>query len=51
MTAFPDRAEFQKNAADIAWETEIWIADNSDHMIYFNGDRFLGRHEKIDNKK
>lgn len=45
VTAFLDRAEFRKNAADIAWETEVWIADNPDHMIHFNGDRFLGPHE------
>ncbi|MEJ5034375.1 BsuBI/PstI family type II restriction endonuclease [Acinetobacter sp. MYb177] len=44
VTAFPHRAEFRKNAADIAWETEVWIADNPDHMIHFNGDRFLGPH-------
>ncbi len=46
VTAFPDRAEFRKNAANVAWETEVWIADNPDHMIHFNGDRFLGPHEK-----
>ncbi|QUE31248.1 BsuBI/PstI family type II restriction endonuclease [Francisella philomiragia] len=46
VTAFPDRTEFRKNAADIAWETEVWIADNPSHMIHFNGDRFLGPHEK-----
>lgn len=46
VTAFPDRAEFRRNAADIAWETEAWIADNPGHMIHFNGDRFLGPHEK-----
>jgi hypothetical protein len=46
VTAFPDRSEFRKNAADIAWETEVWIADNPDHMIHFNGDRFLGPHNK-----
>jgi adenine-specific DNA-methyltransferase len=46
VTAFPDRAEFRKNAADIAWETEVWISDNPDHMIHFNGDRFLGPHDK-----
>lgn len=46
VTAFPDRAEFRKNAADIAWETEVWISDNPDHMIHFNGDRFLGPHVK-----
>jgi adenine-specific DNA-methyltransferase len=36
--------EFKKSAADIAWETEVWIADNPSHMIHFNGDRFLGPH-------
>jgi hypothetical protein len=46
VTAFPDRAEFRKNAADIAWETEVWIADNPDHLIHFNGERFLGPHGK-----
>ncbi len=47
VTAFPDRTEFRKNAADIAWETEVWIADNPGHMIHFNGGRFLGPHEKF----
>ncbi|MCU7907170.1 MAG: restriction endonuclease [Candidatus Thiodiazotropha sp. (ex Epidulcina cf. delphinae)] len=45
VTAFPNAAEFRKHAADIAWETEVWIAENPDHMIHFNGDRFLGPHE------
>lgn len=26
----------------IAWETEVWIADNPTHLIHFNGIRFLG---------
>lgn len=45
VTAFPDIVEFRKHTADIAWETEVWIAENPDHMIHFNGDRFLGPHE------
>jgi adenine-specific DNA-methyltransferase len=28
----------------LAWETEVWLADNPTHMIHFNGDRFLGPH-------
>lgn len=44
VTAFPDRALFRKYVGDIAWETEVWIADNPDHLIHFNGDRFLGPH-------
>ena len=46
ISAFPDHAEFRRNAAVIAWETEVWIADSPDHMIHFNGDRFLGPHDK-----
>ena len=42
VTAFPDKAAYRKYAADIAWETEVWIADAPDHMIHFNGSRFLG---------
>jgi len=44
VTAFPDKAEFRRNASDIAWETEVWIAEDPDHMIHFNGDKFLGPH-------
>lgn len=46
VTAFPDEKEFRKHAADIAWETEVWLANRPDHMIHFNGDRFLGPHQK-----
>lgn len=42
VTAFLDTKEFRKHAADIAWETEVWISNNPDHMIHFNGDKFLG---------
>jgi hypothetical protein len=42
VTAFPDAATFRRYVADIAWETEVWLADNPDHMIHFNGDKFLG---------
>ena len=42
ITAFPDRATYRKFAKDIAWETEVWIADAPEHMIHFNGNKFLG---------
>lgn len=42
ITAFPDRNTYRKFARDIAWETEVWIADAPEHMIHFNGDKFLG---------
>lgn len=44
VTAFLNRDAFRKFAADIAWETEVWIADDPSHLIHFNGDRFLGPH-------
>lgn len=42
VTAFLSRDTFRKFAPEIAWETEVWIADAPDHMIHFNGERFLG---------
>jgi hypothetical protein len=42
VTAFPDFKTFRKHSQDIAWETEIWIAEIPDHLIHYNGDRFLG---------
>lgn len=44
ITAFPDLKEFKKHTSNIAWETEVWIAEKAlySHMIHFNGDRFIG---------
>jgi len=42
ITAFLNRVTFRKFAPDIAWETEVWIADAPDHMVHFDGDKFLG---------
>lgn len=41
ITAFPTKKEFRKKFGDIAWETEVWIADEPDHMIHLNGPKFL----------
>jgi len=42
VTTFLNRPKFRQFMAEIAWETEVWIADNPDHMVHFNGDKFLG---------
>ncbi len=47
VTAFLNRQKFRQFISDIAWETEVWIADNPDHLIHFNGDKFLGPYEEI----
>lgn len=42
VTAFPDRALMRPYLGEIAWETEVWVADAPSHLIHFNGERFLG---------
>lgn len=42
VSCFPDRAVMRKYLADLAWETEVWVADDPDHMIHLDGERFLG---------
>jgi len=46
VTAFLTRETFRKFVKDVAWETEVWIADAPDHLIHFNGDKFLGPYAK-----
>ncbi len=50
VTAFLTRKSFAKFAKDIAWETEVWIAEAPDHLIHFNGDKFLGPHKAADSR-
>ncbi len=42
VTAFLTRNDFRKWQIDIAWETEVWTADHPDHVVHFNGHKFLG---------
>ena len=42
VTAFPNRSLMAKYLNEIAWETEVWVADAPSHLIHFNGVRFLG---------
>jgi hypothetical protein len=42
VTAFPNRAIMSRYLGEIAWETEVWVADAPSHLIHFNGERFLG---------
>jgi type II restriction enzyme len=41
LSAFPDKHTFTRFSQEIAWETEVWIADNPTHMIHYNGNKFL----------
>ncbi|MDR2924398.1 MAG: hypothetical protein LBU76_00295 [Azoarcus sp.] len=42
VTAFPNRAVMGRYLSEIAWETDVWIADAPSHLIHLNGERFLG---------
>jgi hypothetical protein len=45
VTAFLTRRDMKRYLEDIAWETEVWVAEAPSHIIHFNGERFLGPYE------
>ena len=42
VTAFLDFKTYKKFSEELAWETEVWIAELPEHMIHLNGDKFMG---------
>jgi hypothetical protein len=47
VTAFETRRAMQSFVSQISWETEVWIAETPDHLIHFNGERFLGPYPDV----
>jgi hypothetical protein len=47
VTAFETRRTMQSFVSQIAWESEVWIAEDPDHMIHFDGERFLGPYPDV----
>ncbi|WP_371174288.1 BsuBI/PstI family type II restriction endonuclease [Buchananella felis] len=45
VSCFPSRAVYRRYADKIAWESEVWFADEPTHMLHFNGERFLGPYD------
>jgi type II restriction enzyme len=45
VSVFPERKEMRKYLTHIAWETDVWCAEDPTHLIHFNGERFLGPYE------
>ena len=43
VTAFLDFKKYKRFSEQLAWETEVWIAEMPDHMIHLNGDKFKWR--------
>ena len=47
VTCFEDRRTMQSFISQIAWESEVWISEDPDHMVHFNGERFLGPYPDV----
>lgn len=47
VTAFPSRELMRSFLTQISWETEVWVADDPDHLIHFDGERFLGPYPDV----
>jgi len=45
VTAFLTRTDLAKYLDEISWQTEVWVADSPDHLIHFDGERFLGPYQ------
>ena len=44
VSAFLLYNDYRKYIKQIAWNTDIWIAEIPDHMIHHNGDKFMSLH-------
>src|SRR6266571_2418791 len=47
VTAFETRRAMQSFLQQISWETEVWVAEDPDHLIHFDGERFLGPYPHV----
>lgn len=46
ITSFLDKKAMVKNLSEVAWETDVWVAEDPTHLIHLNGERFLGPYSK-----
>lgn len=44
VTAFSSLKKCQQKLLSIAWDTEIWVAEEPTHMIHKNGNKFISAH-------
>ncbi|MEM7554883.1 MAG: BsuBI/PstI family type II restriction endonuclease [Cyanobacteria bacterium P01_A01_bin.84] len=41
VTSFLNRQAMMEYLSEIAWETDVWIAEDATHLIHFNGEHLL----------
>ncbi len=42
VSVFRDRRSLRDWLLEISWETEVWLVESPDHLIHFDGEKFLG---------
>ncbi|MGA9047965.1 MAG: BsuBI/PstI family type II restriction endonuclease [Dehalococcoidia bacterium] len=47
VSAFLNKGTFRRFAGEISWETEVWISENPDHLIHYDGEKFLGPYKPV----
>jgi len=47
VTAFSTRDAMRSYLTQISWETEVWVAEDPEHLIHFDGERFLGPYPDV----
>lgn len=47
VTAFQTKRAMQRFLPQISWRTEVWVAEDADHLIHFDGERFLGPYADV----
>jgi hypothetical protein len=47
VTAFSTRDVMRSFLTQISWETEVWVAEDPEHLIHFDGERFLGPYPDV----
>jgi len=47
VTAFETRRAMRSFLSHISWETEVWVAESPEHLVHFDGERFLGPYPDV----
>jgi hypothetical protein len=47
VTAFASRDAMRIFLTQISWESEVWVAEDPDHLIHFDGERFLSPYPDV----
>jgi hypothetical protein len=45
VTTFLSRKAMVEYLPEIAWETDVWVAEDATHLIHFNGEHLLQAYE------